>query len=578
MNGQAVNGGEVVRGLPHVYSFVPTAAPASVVLYGPGGDISKSSASWGYVAASDGAGGYTYSFTPDEVGVWTVLHKDGSSNVVDRASFRCVLATQAQHTIGVQPNGNGVADIYPTHFFSGSGGGTAAGVSNAGNTWQVLANAYKWVVPQTGYIHGIKFAATAAIASMTSFKFFTISPAGILRGRSENMAGYTPISGAWASGTQTYWFRQPVPARVGDWWGFEVQAPAGQTNANWTQRKTVISTVAATSQILNRPGSALSTSATNTFSTWSTGITDILDCHLLMHPPAIVVGGHSFYTGSQDTGTSTASIYDYCSSSSNIPFSASVDCAALLEQYLGVPVVNCAVGGTALANWVGAVRYTGDNSANIGGGWFESSVKPLNPSVLLFDTGYNDAIASGTNANISNATYLGYLDRLLWHCQQAAVELVLCESPSSYSAVNETTPRISNLERMRAITTRWAEQNGCMFIPTYYALGQNAGAESADRRYTLKRSDAGAFLPDYDGGSRIHFNQYSRKAWAVTVAQAFRNRRYMITPLNRYVSAESSLEPASSLNSTVLTKLDAAVSSRTSPADLTSIKNTILSR
>lgn len=515
-----ISAGRCRLNIPRPHHFIPTAVPSSAVLYGPSMGVPKASKFWGYAADPNGAGGYSCSFTPDEIGHWTLVIKDASGAVVHTASFECVAATESENSLRVQNKHKGTIDWDPI-YFKARGTNVANSVTNAGNTYAAFINADKWVIPYDCMVYGMKIVATPSMASMDWLKFFVVSgyTSGTLRGITEDLKGHVTFTGS----SVTIMFRNPVPARAGDSFGYEVKAGASFVNTSHSNRRTTWTKpfTAIRYRPSNVTGVSLTDPTQNTFSAYVSN--GVLECYPIISPPSFVVAGHSFYSGFDDgSGTNTVAIPDYNTSGINIPYNATSDIAALMGGHLGVPVLNCAVGGSKLSQWVGAPTLSGSNADDSGAGWFEHLVAPYKPAAMLFDTDYNDANPANTYATDVPA-YLGYIDQLLWHCRKYGVELILMESPPSYSAA--ATAHITNLERFRKAKRAWARQNDICNVPSYYAMGADAGVagEAAHQRYTLKTGHA--YLPSYDAGSRVHFSHEGRKAFAALLAEGVRLRK-----------------------------------------------------
>jgi hypothetical protein len=593
---------EVPLNIPHAHTFVPSAAPASMVVYGPSLAVSKAANGYGYVADPGGGKGYSCSFLPDEVGRWTVVLLDGGGTVVHYEQFDCVWSTpedlahhvtnryhgtvdvywpfyawrQAQKTVtsltavgttvtatvaahgyttgqnvtifGAVPDAyNGAHNVtvtgVNTFTYSASSapssspaGGTTlrcadtttgaikTAIDNATSTYAAFVSAKKLVVPYSGYVYGVRWTGTAEVHNMTSVRFFTMLPDGTykVRGISEDVHATVPTEGNYVSsadGYYTVWFKNPIPARQGDYWGYEVQAPGGKTSTTHSLRTTLWSFPTATQEIKFRASnvSGISLTAANTFGAYGGGVTDALDVKLVVRPPSIALAGHSFYSGFGDTAPGTVSTFDYNTQNNSRPFDPTQDLAALIEQHLGVPVVNVAVGGSSLPHWVGQPQI-GVGNDNSGLGWFELLVAPLRPAVLLYDSDYNDA---DPGTAMTAADYYGYLDRLLRHCRKYAIELVLIEAPPSESAAADA--RVTSLERFRVAKRLWARQNHVCLIPSYHAMGANSGTEPAYKRYAMKGGDT--YLGDYQDGALVHFSDTSRPAMAALLAEGIRLRR-----------------------------------------------------
>lgn len=433
-----------------------------------------------------------------------------------------------QYTVPAALSSPATGTIYAFGGTQGSG----SSISNAGTTYAAFISTKKCVIPQSGYIYGIRTRFQAAMPTVTAggyCKFFTMASDGTVRGMSEDIGQAVPTEGNYsgsADGWYTFYFKVPVPARAGDYWGYEIKAAAGQENTLHSTRTSIWSFPAATQEIKYRPSnsSGLSLTGTNALSTYGGGTFGCLEVRPPMRPPAVVVAGHSFYSGFGDVNPGSVSVFDYNTQNNSRPFDATQDLAALMEQHLGLPCINAAVGGSKFTAWVGQRQIaTGNDSA--GQGWFEWLVAPLRPAAVLFDTAYNDAaVTSGITLSI----YLDCLDRLLWHCDQYGIELILMEPPPS--AATLASAQIANLERFRNATRVWCRQNGVCLIPCYYRMGQFSGyngvngIEKIYQRWVMKGSDSGGFLPNYQDGAAIHFNDFSRPAFAALLAEGIRSR------------------------------------------------------
>lgn len=553
---------KVPLNVPVAHSFAPTSGtPTTMTVYGPSLGKSKSANNFGFVQDPASGPGWACSFLPDEIGTWTVVIQDGSSNMIHSQTFECVLALDAEYSSRLTSKYHGTINVYPDYFAQAkvakqitsltSSGTTAtatctghgysssntvliygatpqgynglvtitvvdantftytvasgltspavaitpananpsrimvtrtgiqsSAVNNTGSTYFAVVSTKKFVIPQTGYIYGIKMVGLSAITSMTSLRFFTMLPDGTytVRGISEDFHATTPQEGSWSGGNvfNTIYFKNPVPAKVGDYFGLEMKAPVGSESTNWGSRCDIPTNPAATQELRIRTSnvSGISLTGSNTFATYGGGVFGMLQLKPIMRNPAIVLAGHSFYSGFSDADVQTCSIFDYNTQNNNTPFVPAYDIGALLEQELGVPVVNVAVGGSSIKDWVGQPTLYGINSDLTGGGWFEWLVAPLLPSVMLYDTTYNDSFPG---VNYTEATYRQYLDRLLWHCDKYGIELVMMEGASAWSASQNTSAnRENSYNKTREIVRSWCRQNNICLIPAYYRMGQNA--------------------------------------------------------------------------------------------------------
>lgn len=533
MYGTAVPNGELVRGWSHAYYFVlssGTVDTTKTLWIGPDFQITKTAPA----LVQDGSSNrWSCALSPDEAGTWTLVVCNSSNSVLHTVSFRCVDAPGAYHALGVQTSYRGLVEIWPKQCTPDL---NASQIRNGtGTPIRSFLSIKKFVVPYTGYIYGIKLYTYSTSNTVNSLRFFTFDRStNLVRGISENLITRTDIS--WQTNNlTTILFAKPVRAHAGDSFGFEIDDTTAN-GATFVLARVACNANTADNQEIQARTGALNLNSANTspsFSTFGTGTMEFFRCRLLMNPPVIGIAGLSHWAGSPDS-------VPICADRSGA-YVAAQDMAAMLSEILGVPCVNLAWGGTDIRNWVGSY-----SDATLNGtvpiGLFEKVVVGANgfyPAALVYDAIYNDANGGFGREDVSGFTsvdYLGYLDRLLAHCDAAGIELVILEAFGSKYAVDNLTLTggldfSAQIEKLNTLAAAWCQQNGVLHIPLNYRLGRYEGTKSEhlSRRYAQKI--LGTTYPsdsvlDYQASDKVHLTASGRKAAAMAIAAAFRNRRF----------------------------------------------------
>lgn len=535
MFGGAVANGEVLKDFPNaVYCVVPsgTVDTTKTLLISPDHAITPTVPTMVQDGSSQRWAGV---FTPNKYGVWTLVLRNSSDAVLKEVQFRCVGATPEQMALGLHYKKKGYVIIWSQNIV---GTGSVSTTAMSSQNQRTFVTDRKQLAPYSGYVFGVSVRANANILVPDSVQFVSVSNDFRLDGISEDIRGLTPLEGAWASGYRTVLFNKAVPIRIGNRYGVHQNDTSNSgTTTNIIQTEPSNTNSSAQARILVRNAALNMDGGVMNSGEWSqfgTTLTHLLSIKLLMNPPAIALGGLSHWAGSPNSAPPVSdTIYPY------VP----ADCmAAMLEDYLGVPVMNCAKGGTTLNDWLGPT------------GLFETQVKDFNPSVFLFDTTYNDAFA-----NYSDSEYLNRLDRLLGHCAKNKAQLVLLEGFGSYNAYVNPGLYGDRIERYDGLKQSWANQNFVGYIPLRWRLSETPSGGEPTRKLQQKRwellGDSG-FLPDYDladvsGDNRVHLSRAGRETAALTIAEWFLRRQPIdYRPLSQQTKTEL-LTPAQSTESSI---------------------------
>lgn len=465
----------------------------------------------------------------DTEGRWTLILRDSASRFLRQVDFDTTRTPANYARLGLSREWTGQSELWPAYCLSGA---ASTALTTGIATARCFINARKFLLPYRGYVTGVKMYTTAQTAGVSSIRFFTISANGnnvAARAVTENVIGRGDIS--WQTNAlTTIHFVYPLWAEPGDALGIEIVDSTGTRQV--THYDPASSDSDNFAEILTYSGT-ISTSSAQTFAQWGgSPVTSFLRIRPLMNPPAIGIAGLSHWAGSPD---STPVYADRIGQ-----FVVADDPASMLSEFLGVPCVNMAWGGTDIRNWVGTLA----DASTVNGepvGLFEKTVVNTNgfyPAAMLFDTVYNDA-ADGfgqATAGFTERDYLVYWDRLLEHCDRAGIELMVMEAFGSEYATANNTPTggadwSAQIEKLNRLVRRWCEQNGVFYIPMNWRLGQYDGTRGeaysskyAQKRYTTDNPAWG--LENYMASDTIHLTRVGRYAAMRNVAAQIANRRY----------------------------------------------------
>lgn len=489
---------QIKRNLPFVHRFTSSDVTA-VVLRGPDHEIAKTAPT----LVQDGATArYQCVITPDEYGTWTLTTADAGGAITHETHFECVQATDLERSLGIGNRHHALVPFWPASVVTA----TSATISHSGADNRVYMNDVKWRIPWDGYVYGVQIWAKDNIANADSLKFFTANgphSGFTVRGISNNWKATTPVEGEWTSTSEwkTVLFTKPVLARQGDLFGVEIDGGTtfdGLRRVQLDATSRTYSNMVRMTTLLNLSGANVASAVYNAGYVWA--------AKPMMEPPAIAIGGHSFWAGHSST-QSTYTLYE----DGVEDYTPSYDLSGMLSEMLGVSVVNVAKGGTSIASWVSST------------GLLVNNVGQIRPSVLIYDTTYND-----TAANYSDAAYAAMLDRLLAHCDTYNVELILIEGPGSTYAYDQGFVR--TIERYNQVTEEWASKVGVPYIPINWRLCRTATGDSAKyRRVFYPGGDSGLLNYGQSSGSPVHPSYAGRRAVATAIASALRFRRHDTT-------------------------------------------------
>lgn len=393
----------VVRGQRVHRRLVSTATITSVSVYGPDRQIAKTCV-FLYDPSTNVA---DVTFTPDEFGIWTVVGRDASSNVVATDNVECAGNLVEWSAYGLKPF-EGLATSYPIQTIdegepvSGIGAGSDLAISSiaTGGTFTTRAwiSKGKVVIPYDCVIYGMRLmvSASSPLSNAVSWRLYTVAATGVstgtVRSISDNVVSLTPVEGSWSGGGfKTVLFRKPVVGRFGDWWGFEMDdSVVGGTTigAYYLPSRPNVITAGQSMDVLN---AALNLSGSNTWGTFG-GLTGQYQIQLLLSPPAIGIAGLSHWAGSgaSPTGAASASIY----TDHPVAPNRTRDLSFYLQEQVGLPCVNLAHGGTDIRNWVGPASYTHDIAS--GGATVNLQLATPYPPASDFTAGQRLRLQGGT--------------------------------------------------------------------------------------------------------------------------------------------------------------------------------------
>lgn len=498
---------EILRNIPHIVYFATTDTPDSAVVTYIHTDATVTVSAIVQHGLTDH---YQVVFTPTTCGPWIISIYNAGGDVLHSESFECVNATKAQNALGLQPPYHGLVDVWPTKVWKSTG--AKSDLLVASGTPRTWCGVGKHVVPYDGFIYGIKFVGHPNLADFDSVQFVSMYSESTdkltLRSISEDIHAKTPTDGAW-DGTNflTIYFDKPVYAERGDSFGFYGSQSSGTDKVIGIMQE--VNTASQTPQETRYISGVLNLTAENTTTRDGAdpGQRKMILCKLMMEPPAIVIGGHSFWSGgfiSGDALKSNSVFEDW-----SVGYNRLGDCASILSDILGVPCCNCADGGTSIVGWTGS------------SGNFATVVSLLRPTLFVYDTAYNDK-DSGTFGG-DPTLYPEYLGRLLAQCDQIGAQLILLESPPSRYAT--TMGRADELEAFNAVAMLWAQHNGVPYVALHHRLGQHSGGDEHDslRRYQ-KNSISG--VSDYNSStdSYIHPTVAAQHAAMLALGEVCRFR------------------------------------------------------